>query len=77
MANMIARLGVTLGLDSADVNKGIEQAGNVFRQPIKRRYNNNHSSSNHHNRKGGNSRYYINNIVRLLREEVPACYEKR
>jgi len=27
MANMIARLGVTLGLDSADFNKGIEQAG--------------------------------------------------
>jgi lambda family phage tail tape measure protein len=27
MANMIARLGVTLGLDSADFNKGIEAAG--------------------------------------------------
>lgn len=27
MANMIARLGVTLGLDSAEFNKGIEQAG--------------------------------------------------
>jgi lambda family phage tail tape measure protein len=32
MANMIARLGVTLGLDSADFNKGIEQAGKKLEQ---------------------------------------------
>jgi len=32
MANMIARLGVTLGLDTAEFNKGIEQAGKKLEQ---------------------------------------------
>jgi hypothetical protein len=32
MANMIARLGVVLGLDTAEFNKGIENAGKKLEQ---------------------------------------------
>jgi hypothetical protein len=32
MANMIARLGVVLGLDTAEFNRGIEQAGKKLEQ---------------------------------------------